>query len=102
MQRNFHWLACLKRRGKTCDVFCFDGDNFRVRSQSFDGQGNAGEQTRATHRNDHRVQIGDLLDDFESHRSLSNNYRGIIVAVDIGKTFFLCDFVCVRSRFAEI
>ena len=102
MQRNFHWLACLKRRGKTCDVFCFDGDNFRVRSQSFDGQGNAGEQTRATHRNDHRVQIGNLLDDFESHRPLAGNDRRIVIPIDVRESFFFRDLVCARPGFSEI
>ena len=36
-----------------------------LRPQSFDGQGNAGEQTGAADRNDHRLKIGNLLDDFE-------------------------------------
>src|SRR5438105_9331092 len=102
MQRNFHWLACLKRRGKTCDVFCFDGDNLRVRSQSFDGQGNAGEQTRATHWNDHRVQIGNLLDDFESHRPLAGNDRRIVIPIDVVESFFFRDLVRARPGFSEI
>src|SRR5205814_1299008 len=69
---------------------------------SFDGQGNAGEQTRATHRNDHRVQIGNLLDDFESHRPTAGNDRRIVISIDVGESFFFRDLVRARPGFSEI
>ena len=99
---DFCRFACFKRSGKTGDILRFDRDNLDVRSQRFDGQRNSGDQTGAAHRNDDRIEIRNLLNDFEAHRSLAGDDGGIIVAVDVSETFFLSDFMRARFRFAEI
>ena len=102
MHLDLRWFACFKRGGKARHVLCFNGHDFRVRQQSFDGQRNSGEQTGTTDRNDQRVEVGNLLDNFESHRSLAGNDRGIIVPIDVGEAFFFCELECARFRFSEI
>ena len=69
--RDANRLPGLQRGGKTRDVIRFDRDDFRLRPQGFDRERDAGEQTAAAHRHDDGIEIGNLLDDFEAHRSLA-------------------------------
>ena len=75
---------------------------FDVRSQAFHGEGDAGEQAAAAHRDDDGIEIWHLLDDFQSQRALTGDDGGIVVAVDVGQPAFFADAVRVRLRFGEI
>ena len=83
-------------------MFRFDRDDFRLRPQSFHRERDAGEQSAAAHRHNHGIDIRHLFDDFESHRALAGDDGRIVVAIDVGETFFLRDFVRARFRFAKI
>ncbi len=56
----------LQGSGKTGDMVGFDRDDLGLRSQSLDRERDAGEQARAADRNDDRVEIRHLRDDFEA------------------------------------
>ena len=56
-----NWFSCAQSGGKTGDVIGFDGDDLRLRPQSFHRERNPGEQTAAADRHDDGVEIRHLL-----------------------------------------
>jgi hypothetical protein len=92
----------LAHRGeKTGDVIRLDRDDFCLRVQRFHRERNTGEETAAADRDDDRVKIRHLRDTFEAGRALAGDDSGIIVAIDLGKSFLLRGLMGANSSFGK-
>ena len=95
-------FSSLDRSGKAGDVIRLDRDHFCLGPQCFYGERHTGKQSAAANRNDDRIEIGDLLENLQTHRALSRDNRRIVIAIDVSEPAFLRDLVRLFFRFAEI
>ena len=65
-----------------------DAVDLDIRPQGLDGKGNAGNQAAAAHRHNHGVQIGQLIQDFQTDGALACNHQFIVVGMDEGHPGF--------------
>ena len=61
-----------------------------------DRQRNARDQPRPANRRDHRVEIGNLVEQFQADRPLAGDDGRIVKAVDVGHALFSGDRVGLR------
>ena len=64
--------------------------DLHLRAQALDGKGHARDQAAAAHRHDDRIQIGQLVQNFQADGALACDDQLIVVGVDEGHAgFFL-------------
>ncbi|CAB4873061.1 unannotated protein [freshwater metagenome] len=67
----------------------------------FHGAGNSGNEPTATNRNNDGLDIGDLLKDFEAHRSLTGDDVGVVKGWNENSTRLFGELLRRRERFSE-
>jgi hypothetical protein len=76
-----NWAARFHCRAETC--VCVDSTPiiFTLRRNTLTATAITGNESRATHRNDHGVHLRELLEKLEADRSLSSDDRRVIKAL---------------------
>ena len=102
MQGDAGRFSGFERGRKTRDILGFDRDDFCARLFRFDRERDPGQQPGTSNWDDHRVNIRNLLENFQPRRSLAGNNRWIVVAVDVSEALFCRDLMRVGLRFPKI
>jgi len=83
-------------------AFGLDTDDHDLGALSLDRRANARDQSAAADRDDDRLDIRCLLEDFEPHRPLTCDHRLIVERMDEREAVARRDFARMRARFGEV
>ena len=73
-----------------------------VRPQGLDGDGSAGNEPAATHRDDDGVHVVHLVEDLEAHGALARQDVGVVVAVDVLQPLLLADLESEQPALPDV
>jgi hypothetical protein len=74
--------------GEAGAAFRLHADDSDIWFEMAEGSADAGDQSCAADRNDNRIEIGDLLKNLKSDRSLSCDDGRVVETVDVSESFF--------------
>ncbi len=81
----------LDGSGHGRDAGGLDADHFDVRTGLLDGAGDAADEATAADGDHDGVEVGDLLEEFETDGSLASDDEWIVEGVDEGHGFGIAD-----------